>query len=85
MQEGGVVADSATTGVVSFCDKMIGVLEQVVAADADEDEGLGDEISRRPASASGTRPPNEAREVPDLLGHGNCLATLRGEQNRTRG
>ena len=47
----------------------IGVLKQVIAASADENEGFGYEISTAPLSS-------EHREVPDLLSHGKYLRTL---------
>lgn len=74
------VVTARVTG--SHCE-VIGVLEQVVAADADEEQRLGDDIGRRrrrPVSSASGHSSNEAREVPDLLGHGDHLATLHAEQ-----
>lgn len=79
MQELRVVTARVTD--VSLCE-IIGILEQVIAADANEDERLGDEVSRRPVSSASRPSSNETREVPDLLGHGNHLATLHTEQNQ---
>jgi hypothetical protein len=74
LQKRGVVAAGVPVPRIR---EEVAVLEQVVAADADEDEGPGDEAGRLCCLPSPLLPfprPDETREVADLLGHGNHLA-----------
>jgi hypothetical protein len=83
LQKRGVVAAGVPVPRIR---EEVAVLEQVVAADADEDEGPGDEAGRLCCLPSPLLPfprPDETREVADLLGHGDHLAAaLHASSNR---